>query len=97
MRRVPPVVAYTVLRIALFAVPFGVLLLLRVPAAMALLIAFVLSAALSIFVLSRLRDAMSASLVERRDRAREAKAKRAAAEDAWDEAQRGGQGPAASS
>jgi uncharacterized membrane protein len=82
-----PAIAYTAARLLLFAVPFG-LLLLFVPVVWAVLIAFVFSAIVSVFVLSRMRDAWSASLAGRADRTRARMAERAAAEDAWDEEQR---------
>lgn len=82
-----PTLSYSIARLTLFLVPF-VILLLFVDPLLALVIAFVLSAVASIFVLSRLRDAMSISLTTRSERARQKMAERAASEDAWDEANR---------
>ena len=86
--RLPPVVAYSLSRFGLFLVPFLVLLLFHVPLMWAVLIAFVFSSLISIFVLSRQRDRVSTSLVERRERIKQTMADRTAAEDAWDDAQR---------
>ena len=88
MHRVPPVITYSVLRLLLFAVPFGLLLLVGVPVLWALPVAFVLSALVSLFALSKQRDAISASVVDRSSRAKTTMAERAAAEDAWDDEQR---------
>lgn len=82
-----PTLAYSAARLILFLVPFLLLLLVLDPLP-ALVIAFVASALASIFVLSRMRDAMSVSLSTRAERANQKMAERAASEDAWDEAQR---------
>jgi hypothetical protein len=89
VKRLPPVVTYSLARLGLFLVPFLVLLVLHVALMWAVLIAFVLSSLVSIFVLSRQRDRVSTSIVERRDRIQQTMADRTAAEDSWDEAQRG--------
>ncbi len=82
-----PTLTYSVARLLLFLVPF-LLLLLVVDVLWALVVAFLVSAVASIFVLSRLRDAMSVSITTRADRAQQKMAERAASEDAWDDAQR---------
>lgn len=82
-----PTLTYSVARVVLFLLPFLILLPFLDPL-LALVIAFLLSAIASIFVLSRLRDAMSISLTTRSERARQRMAERAASEDAWDEAKR---------
>lgn len=82
-----PTLSYSVARLILFLVPFLILLLFLDPL-LALVIAFIVSAVASIFVLSRMRDAMSVSLTTRSERARQKMAERAASEDAWDEANR---------
>ena len=81
-------VAYTGLRLVLFLVPFGLLLLVGVDGIWALLVAFIFSSVVSVFALSRQRDQVSTSLVARRERMRESLSQRTADEDAWDEAQR---------
>lgn len=88
MKRLPPMITYSLARLVLFGVPFVLLLLVGVDLFWSLLIAFVLSAVVSIFLLSRLRDQVSTGLVERRERIAERMAARSKAEDAWDEAQR---------
>jgi len=81
-------IAYSLARLVLFGVPFVLLLLVGVDLFWSLLIAFVLSALVSIFLLSGLRDQVSTGLVERRERIAERMAARSKAEDAWDEAHR---------
>jgi len=88
--RVPPVLTYSVLRLLLFVVPFGILLLVNVSLLWALLISFLLSAIVSLFALSGQRDAMSASVMRRSERVKTMMAEREAAEDAWDDQQRAG-------
>jgi len=90
-RRVPgrhPMLTYTLLRVLVFAVPFAVLVLLRVPFIWALVAAGFASGIVSIFLLSRQRDAVSAAITTRSERATARLAERTAAEDAWDDAQR---------
>jgi hypothetical protein len=81
-------VTYTLLRLVLFLVPFGLLLAVGVAPIWAMLIGFVVSSLISIFALNRQRDQVSVSLVRRRERIRASMAERTASEDAWDEAQR---------
>jgi hypothetical protein len=82
-----PTLAYSIARLALFLLPFLILVIFLDPM-LALVIAFVVSAVASIFVLSRMRDAMSVSITTRAERAQQKMAERAASEDAWDEARR---------
>ena len=86
--RVPPVLTYSVLRVMLFVVPFSILGIADVPFLWALLIAFLLSAVVSLFALSGQRDAMSAAVMRRSERVKATMAEREAAEDAWDDEQR---------
>jgi hypothetical protein len=88
VNRLPPVLTYSLSRLALFLVPFLVLVVLHVPVMWSVLIAFVLSSLVSIFLLSRQRDQVSSALVTRRERMKETMAQRTAAEDAWDDAAR---------
>lgn len=88
MIRLPPVITYSLLRLLLFVVPFVVLLVAQVPVTWALLVAFLLSALVSLFALSGQRDAMSTSVARRSERAQAKMAERAAVEDAWDDEER---------
>jgi uncharacterized membrane protein len=83
-----PVVSYSVARIALFLVVFGIAVIAGMNTFWALVVGLVVSMVASFFLLSRQRDAISANVVERSQRARERSAARTAAEDAWDDAQR---------
>lgn len=85
-----PLLTYTLLRTLVFAVPFVLLLLVGVHPLWALVAAAFASGIVSVFLLSRQRDAVSSALTERSDRARRTMAERAAAEDSWDDAQRAG-------
>jgi Protein of unknown function (DUF4229) len=82
-----PVVTYTLGRVVLFAVPFAILYFLA-DFFTALLVAFLLSAVASIFLLRSQREALSASIAGRAERANAKMAERAAAEDSWDDSQR---------
>lgn len=82
-----PSLTYTGARLLLFLIPFLLLVTFLDPL-VALVVAFVVSALVSIFALSGLRDAMSVNITNRADRANEKMAERAASEDAWDEMQR---------
>jgi Protein of unknown function (DUF4229) len=84
-----PMLTYTALRLALFVVPFGVLLALGTDLLWAMLVAAFFSGIVSVFLLSRQRDAVSVAIASRTERARQRMAERTAAEDAWDDAQRG--------
>jgi len=83
-----PVVSYSIARIALFLVVFGVAVLVGVNTFWSLVISLVASMVASFFLLSKQRDAISASVVARSERARARMAERTAAEDAWDDARR---------
>jgi hypothetical protein len=82
-----PVAAYTTARLLLFLVPFGLLLFVA-DFFTAMLIAFLFSAVVSIFALRKQRDAMSASIATRAERANQKMAERSAVEDEWDDARR---------
>ncbi len=82
-----PVATYTTARLLLFVVPFGLLLFVA-DFFTALLIAFLFSAIVSIFALRKQREAMSASIASRAERANQKMAERSAVEDEWDDARR---------
>jgi len=79
---------YTLLRFLLFVVPFLLLTAVGADLLVALVVAGFFSAIVSVFLLSRQRDAVSTALITRTERAKAKAAERAAAEDAWDDAQR---------
>lgn len=83
-----PMLTYTALRVAVFVVPFLLLVLVGADVLTAMLIAAFASGIVSIFLLSRQRDAVSSALATRTDRAKAKQAERTAAEDAWDDAHR---------
>lgn len=83
-----PAATYTLSRLGLFALFLAPLLLVTRNLFISLITAAIASSVLSIFLLRRQRDALSAAIVARNERANEQMAKRAASEDAWDEAQR---------
>ncbi len=64
------VVTYTLGRILIFAIAFGVLYLLGARGALGVLLAFVVSGLVSYVVLSGKRDAISASIIEWQKRRR---------------------------
>jgi hypothetical protein len=82
------VAQYTSARIALFAVTVAVLALLGMRGLLLLLVAVVVSGLLSYVLLSRQRDAMSASVVRRSETMRQRMRERTEAEDAADDAAR---------
>ena len=82
-----PVAAYTTARLLLFVVPFGLLLFVA-DFFTALLIASLFSAIVSIFALRKQREAMSASIATRAERANQKMAERSAVEDEWDDQRR---------
>lgn len=84
-----PMAVYSLGRVVLFVVPFALLYFVA-DFFTALLIAFLLSAVASIFLLRKQREAMSASIATRAARANEKMAERSAVEDSWDEAEREG-------
>jgi membrane protein implicated in regulation of membrane protease activity len=83
-----PVAAYSLGRLVLFVVPFAILYFVA-DFFTALLIAFLISAIASIFLLRKQREALSTSIATRADRANQKMADRTAVEDQWDDAQRG--------
>ena len=83
-----PLLTYTALRVVLFAVPFAVLWAIGLDIVWALLIAAIGSSIASIFLLTNSRDALSASLATRADRAKARMEERTRSEDEWDDAQR---------
>jgi hypothetical protein len=76
---------YTALRLLLFVVVAALLWIIGIRDYWLLLFAILVSGGLSLFVLSRSRDELSASLVNRRERIRQRLAERTAAEDAWND------------
>lgn len=83
-----PLFVYTLLRLALFAIPFAILVVLGLDVLWAMLLAALASSIASIFVLNRSRDAVSTALAARSDRAKQRMAERTQVEDAWDDARR---------
>ena len=83
-----PLLRYTALRVALFAVPFGVLMAVGMDLVWALLVAALSSSIASIFVLQRTRDSVATALKDRNERAQQRMLQRAESEDAWDDARR---------
>lgn len=83
-----PVLTYSLGRLVLFTVPFALLYFVA-DFLTAVLVAFLISAIASIFLLRKQREALSTSVATRADRANQKMAERAAAEDDWDDAQRG--------
>jgi hypothetical protein len=81
---------YTPLRILLFLVVAALLWIVGVRGFWLLLLAIFVSGVASVFVLSRSRDAASASLANRVSHVRRRMNERTAAEDAWDEQRRAG-------
>jgi membrane protein implicated in regulation of membrane protease activity len=82
------VATYSLARLVLFIVPFALLYFVA-DFLTAVLVAFLISAIASIFLLRKQREALSGSIATRADRANQKMAERAAAEDDWDDAQRG--------
>lgn len=80
---------YTLLRLLLFAVVAALCWVFGLRGFGLLLMAVLVSGILSIFVLSRSRDAVSTSLADRMSTIKDRMAERTAAEDAWDDAHRG--------
>lgn len=82
-----PMAVYSLGRLVLFAVPFAILYFVA-DFFTALLVAFLVSAVASIFLLRNQREAMSASIATRAARANAKMAQRSAVEDSWDDAGR---------
>ena len=83
-----PGATYTLARLAIFLVLLAVLAVLIRNAFVAVFTAAILSAIISIFALRKQRDALSASIASRAQRANDRMAERAASEDSWDDVQR---------
>jgi hypothetical protein len=81
---------YTLLRVLLFLVVAALLWIAGMRGFWLLLVAIFASGVVSVFVLSRSRDAASASLANRASQVRWRMHERTAAEDAWDEQRRAG-------
>jgi hypothetical protein len=79
---------YTLLRVLVFAVVAALLWIVGFRGFWLLLIAVFLSGVVSVFVLTKSRDAASAALAHRVEEIKRRMAERAAAEDAWAETQR---------
>jgi hypothetical protein len=83
-----PAATYTLGRLGLFALFLVPLMLVTGNLFVSLITAAIASSVLSIFVLRRQREALSAAIVTRNERSKRQMAERAASEDAWDNAQR---------
>ena len=83
-----PGATYTLARLAIFLVLLAVLVALTRNAFVAVVTAAILSSIISIFALRKQRDALSASIASRAQRANDRMAERAASEDSWDDARR---------
>jgi len=83
-----PGATYTLARLAIFLVLLAVFAVLIRNAFVAVFTAAILSAIISIFALRKQRDALSASIASRAQRANDRMAERAASEDSWDDVQR---------
>jgi hypothetical protein len=80
---------YTALRLLVFAVVAVLLWIVGLRGLWLLLVAVLVSGLVSLFVLNRSRDAVSAAYVERREKIKQRMAERTAAEDAWNDQARG--------
>ena len=83
-----PALTYTLARFALFALLFVILMVVIQNLFVALITAAIVSSVVSVFALRKQRDALSASIATRAERANQKMAERSASEDSWDEAQR---------
>ncbi|MET0480017.1 MAG: DUF4229 domain-containing protein [Mycetocola sp.] len=72
MKRIPPVVYYTVLRLLTFAVPLAVLLLLGIEPWIATVLAALIGLSVSYIFLQRPREAVSRDLYQLRHGSKEA-------------------------
>jgi uncharacterized membrane protein len=77
----------------MFVVLFALFALVIGNAFVAVMTAAIVSSIASIFVLRKQRDALSAAIASRAERANERMAERAASEDTWDDSQRGASAP----
>ncbi len=83
-----PALTYTVARFILFALLFALLMVVIQNLFVSLITAAIVSSVISVFALRKQRDALSASIATRAERASQKMAERAASEDTWDETQR---------
>jgi Protein of unknown function (DUF4229) len=81
-------VRYTLLRVLLFLVVAALLWIMGLRGLWLVMFAILISGMISIFALSKSRDAASVSLSNRLSTIKRRMDERAAAEDAWDERQR---------
>ena len=81
-------VRYTALRFVVFLVVAALLWIFGLRGFWLVLVAILLSGFVSLFVLNRSRDELSAAYVERRQRIKHRMAERTAAEDAWNDEMR---------
>lgn len=66
MKRIPPVVSYTVLRLLAFLIPLAILLLLRIDGWIAAILAALIGMSVSYITLRRQRDEVALALYEKR-------------------------------
>lgn len=78
-------VRYTALRALIFVVVAALLWIIGLRGYVLLLVAVLASGVVSLFALSRSRDALSAALISRHRRLKQRMAERTAAEDAWND------------
>jgi hypothetical protein len=83
-----PALTYSLARLALFALLAVIVMVVTQNLFIALITAAILSSVISIFALRKQRDALSASIASRAQRASQKMAERSASEDSWDDAQR---------
>lgn len=76
---------YTALRALIFVIVAALLWIVGLRGFLLLLFALLVSGVVSLFVLNRSRDEVSATLVNRQQRIKQRLADRTAAEDAWDD------------
>lgn len=82
MKRVPPVLVYTVLRLLAFFVPLGILLALRIEPWIAAVLSALIGMAVSFIVLRSPREKVAAGIYDRRHGTRTADTSDEDAEDA---------------
>ena len=83
-----PALTYTLARFAIFLGLVAIGLVIIDSPFIVLVTAAILSSIISIFALRKQRDALSASIAARAERANRRMAERAASEDSWDDVQR---------
>ncbi len=79
---------YTALRALIFVIVAALLWIVGLRGFVLLLFALLVSGVVSLFVLNRSRDELSAALVNRQQRIKQRLAERTAAEDAWNDEMR---------